>query len=68
METGKLKQEILISHCAGGLYMPLDEKTQQTKGFAFIEFATPLVRDGDYCCFFRFGFLHGVHPQTIPKK
>jgi hypothetical protein len=25
----------------GGLYMPVDEATQVSKGFAFIEFSTP---------------------------
>ena len=25
----------------GGLYMPVDEETQISKGFAFIEFSTP---------------------------
>lgn len=29
---------------AGGLYMPMDEKTQLSKGFAFIELASPQVR------------------------
>ena len=28
----------------GGLYMPVDEATQVSKGFAFIEFSTPQAR------------------------
>ena len=28
----------------GGLYMPIDEATQVSKGFAFIEFSTPQAR------------------------
>ena len=28
----------------GGLYMPVDEATQISKGFAFIEFSTPQAR------------------------
>jgi len=28
----------------GGLYMPVDEETQVSKGFAFIEFSAPQAR------------------------